>query len=181
MKHAILTVIGKDRPGIIAKVTGILYQKRCNLEDVSMTILEGEFAMILVLSHRFRNFGVLARELQQKAKSFGLSIFGKDVKEKLQRGEKHLRGSEPFLISVIGKDRTGIVHETTNLLARQGLNVTDLNSKILGYGKRALYAMMLEVDIPKRFKIAKLERSLKALSKKLRMEFRLKRVERVAP
>ena len=63
MKHAILTVIGKDRPGIVANVTEILFEYGCNLEDASMTILEGEFAMIVVLSHRYASFNVTERKL----------------------------------------------------------------------------------------------------------------------
>ena len=48
-KASMLTVIGQDRPGIISQVTGCLFQTGCNLEDVSMTILEGQFAMILIV------------------------------------------------------------------------------------------------------------------------------------
>ena len=45
---SVLTVIGKDRPGIIAKVTDVLYRTGCNLEDISMTVLEQEFAMMVI-------------------------------------------------------------------------------------------------------------------------------------
>ncbi len=46
-KHGMLFVLGEDRPGIVKAVTGILYQAGANLEDVSMTLLDGQFAMML--------------------------------------------------------------------------------------------------------------------------------------
>jgi predicted amino acid-binding ACT domain protein len=46
----LLVVTGKDRPGIIAGATGVLYAAKANLEDISMTILEGVFAMIVVVA-----------------------------------------------------------------------------------------------------------------------------------
>ena len=49
MKRILITVSGKDKPGIIAKVTGLLYARGCNLEDVSMTLLEGQFAMMMTV------------------------------------------------------------------------------------------------------------------------------------
>jgi predicted amino acid-binding ACT domain protein len=45
-----VSVFGRDRPGIVAAVTRVLADAGCNLEDTSMTILRGHFAMMLVIS-----------------------------------------------------------------------------------------------------------------------------------
>ena len=47
MKKIMITVSGQDKPGIIAKVSGLSFARGCNLEDVSMTLLEGQFAMMM--------------------------------------------------------------------------------------------------------------------------------------
>jgi len=44
MKKMIISVLGKDRPGIIAAVTRILFEQDCNIENVSQTILQNEFS-----------------------------------------------------------------------------------------------------------------------------------------
>ena len=44
-----ITITGKDRPGIIAALTAAVFKVGGNLEDASMTILEGEFAMIVLV------------------------------------------------------------------------------------------------------------------------------------
>jgi len=179
MNNALLTVIGKDRPGIIAGVTEILFKRGCNLEDISMTILEGEFAMMVIVNTKTHKKEAIQKDFSQRLAKWGLTLFWKDLKRKLKRGEKHSRGSETYLISAMGRDRHGIVYESSRLLFRFGLNVTDLNSKILGHGNRSVYVMLLEVDIPRRFQIQKLKRSLRNLSRKMGIEIKIRPVERV--
>ena len=50
MQKIIISVLGKDRPGIIAAVTGVLFKKDFNIEDVSQTILQSEFSGIFIVS-----------------------------------------------------------------------------------------------------------------------------------
>src|SRR3954464_14102225 len=50
MVYFAVSAVGADRPGIVAAVTGVLYEKGCNLEDTEMTVLRGHFAMMLVVS-----------------------------------------------------------------------------------------------------------------------------------
>lgn len=180
MSTCMLTVLGKDRPGIIAGVTGVLYQAGCNLEDVSMTILEGEFAMIMVVCLRHeREKKAIRTKLAAFERKGNLTFFWKELPGKLKRGEKHAAGSIPHLITVMGRDRTGIVYQTSRLLAKHRLNITDLNSRILGQQGPALYMMLLEVDIPRRFPLPRLTRDLTALGRKLGVELRIKPVERI--
>ena len=176
----LLTVMGKDQPGIISKVTAILFRHGCNLEDISMTILEGEFAMMLVACLRERRQKEkILRSFHSLERNSGLSFFWKDLRRKLTRGEQHVQGAETYLVSAIGRDRTGIVHRVSSLLAHHGLNITDLNSRLLGYGREAVYSMMLEVDIPRKFSISRLKRALQRLSHRLRIEIRMRPAETI--
>ena len=49
MNKFVLSVIGKDKPGILAKISTILFAHGCNIEDVSQTILQTEFASIFIV------------------------------------------------------------------------------------------------------------------------------------
>jgi len=49
--HFAMTIIGMDRPGIVAGDVEVLFSPGCNIEDSSSTLLGGEFAMILIVSH----------------------------------------------------------------------------------------------------------------------------------
>ena len=50
MPKVVVSAIGKDQPGIVSSVTGILYRHGASIEDSSMTILEENFAMIMIVS-----------------------------------------------------------------------------------------------------------------------------------
>ena len=179
--HWILTVTGEDHDGIIAEITGILFDLRFNLEDISMTILEGEFAMMVVFheSGSSKKMATLRARLEKCEARRRLNCFLKPVMAKLHRGDRQARGTVKYLITAIGRDRTGIVHQISQALAQQKLNITDLNSKILGYGSRCLYSMLLEVDIPLKFSMPKLEKILQKLRKSLKIEIQIKPVESI--
>lgn len=178
MRRIAFTFIGKDRPGIIAGITRVLYEAGCNIEDTTMTILEGQFAMILIAHVVNRDTETKMKKAFDGFKSkWGLNHYWNVLRGKMVRGEKHPPGSQTQIISVAGKDRTGIVYETSRILARAGLNITDLNSKILGQGKSAVFIMMLEVDAPRGFNFKRLEPEWKKLRKKIKMDIRVKSVE----
>lgn len=181
MKRIALTFIGKDRPGIIAEVSRILSETGCNIEDTTMTLLQGEFAMILIAaireSRQEKRLRVAYRRLKAK---WGLHYFWKTLPKELIRGEKHPPGTQSYVVSVMGGDRTGIVYETSRILARHGLNITDLNSKLLGEGDQSVFAMILEVDIPKGFNLKCLDPDWKKLRKRLSVDVRIRLLERLA-
>ena len=178
-----ITVTGKDRAGIIARITQVIFEAGGNLEDASMTILEGEFAMIVLASivgkTRYRR---LHTRLAQVAKDSHLAVTIKEIGHQLRRGEKHEAGTIPYVISVFGKDRAGIVYRVSKLLADYRLNITDLNSKIIGVGSKTVYSVVLEVDVPQNSRLlGRLTRAFRSLQKKLRVEIALNPVDTLNP
>lgn len=178
-KLQLLVVFGKDRPGIIANVTKVLYAAKCNLEDASMTILEGELAMFLVVRMKASKDTKLDKTLGDFSRRSGLTCFLKDLQGRRTRGEIHPRNSETYLVTAFGKDQTGIVCKVSSILSSFKLNITDLNSRILGQGQKSVYALALEVDIPRKFSVKLLDIKLQALAKELKVEILLKPVERI--
>ncbi|MEW6381775.1 MAG: ACT domain-containing protein [bacterium] len=79
---AIVTVIGKDKTGIIAQVSTVLADNMVNILDISQTILQDYFTMIMLvdLSNMKISFSELHSILEEKGKTIGLQI-------KIQREE----------------------------------------------------------------------------------------------
>ena len=73
---AIVTVIGKDKVGIIAEVSSLLAEKKVNILDISQTILQNYFTMIMLveLDNISVSFQQLNDELLQKGEKLGVSI-----------------------------------------------------------------------------------------------------------
>ncbi len=76
MKKAIITVVGKDQVGIIAKVCTYLAEKSINILDISQTILQGYFNMMMIvdINNASDDFNVIVDELNQLGNSIGVSI-----------------------------------------------------------------------------------------------------------
>lgn len=74
--HAVVTVTGKDKKGIIAKISNFLAEKNANIEDISQTILGEYFAMIMLvdISGIKEELAVLAQECAEMGKSIGMSV-----------------------------------------------------------------------------------------------------------
>lgn len=175
----ILTALGKDRPGIVAQVTKVLYELGCNLEDSAMTRLGGEFTIMLAFSARA---GLSERMLEQAFESLsrglGLAVHLKPLTSAELRPST--RGRR-YLISVYGADRPGIVYRISDLLARDAVNLTDVSTHRTSPGGRgrasALYALLLEVELPARASIPRLEQRLRALGKRLGVHVSVRSLE----
>lgn len=76
MKKTIITVVGKDTVGIIAKVCTYLADNSINIEDISQTIVQGYFNMMMVVDTATcpKAFGVMADELSELGESIGVQI-----------------------------------------------------------------------------------------------------------
>ena len=74
---AFITVFGKDRPGIIAETSGLLARHKVNVEDISQTIMQGNFAMIMFVSLDGADVSLadLAEECSALAEKTGTEIF----------------------------------------------------------------------------------------------------------
>ena len=74
--HAVVTVTGKDKKGIIAKVSSFLAERGVNVEDISQTILQDYFAMIMLVDISELNVELseLAKECDRLGQEIGMSI-----------------------------------------------------------------------------------------------------------
>jgi glycine cleavage system transcriptional repressor len=145
--HYAVSVVGKDRTGIVAGIAEVLFRLGCNIADSSCTMLAGEFAMILIVSHP-RPFSKtkLHDELKPVCDTLGMSLAVRTLHgDEITRQETE---GEICMISVYGADRPGIVYRVTSELAAQGVNIMDLNTKLIGSHEAPVYVMMLEVAIP---------------------------------
>ena len=143
-KLVAVTVVGSDRPGIVATITKTLFTLGCNLQDVSSTILRGHFSMVLVVeAPAAAEPSVIERELTAAGADLGLIV-------SVRRVEPHV-GVVPdptHMVSVYGADRPGIVAHVAEVLAAHGANITDLTSRVIGEGSAPVYAVMLEIELP---------------------------------
>lgn len=143
--HFAVTAVGADRPGIVAAVTGVLVDAGCNLEDTSMTILRGHFAMMLVLAGPA---GLDATDLEAAlataTSELDLVLTARAIDDTVPESP----AGDPWRATVHGADRPGIVHRVSALLAERGVNVVDLSTRLVGEPDDATYVMVLDLSLP---------------------------------
>ena len=134
-----ITVIGHDRPGIIAETTRILAGLGLNIEDSTMTLLRGHFAMMLICAGEAGSAEIEA-SLAPMTEDGLLNV---SVREVPEEGEHEAVGST-YVLTVHGGDRAGIVSTVASEVSRVGGNITDLTTRLSG----ELYVLVAEVDLP---------------------------------
>lgn len=164
-----LTLVGRDQPGIVAQVTGALFEAGFNLGEASMTRLGGNFSVMLMVQRQAS--GKPPEEvLGPVAQSLGLDVH-------VDRIEGHLHPHvEPDVrIHVYGADRAGIVAKVTGILAEKGLNILNLESTVGGTPEDPIYIMNIEGVALEG--VAVLETALANLKKEEGLEVRITSID----
>jgi glycine cleavage system transcriptional repressor len=169
MNKFIISVLGKDQPGIIAAVTQVLFEQNFNIEDVSQTILQNQFSGIFItggpatVSHQ-----EMLQALQKQTTGFDLHFHVRDL------GSNAITWTtcacDAFVITTRGPDQKGLVARVTALLAAHKVNVTQLQAVFRGGNEPGKNIMIYEVDIPTDIDLARLRQALKDKSQELNLE-----------
>lgn len=171
----IMTAFGKDRPGIVADVTELLYEHNCNLEDTTMSMLSDEFTINLLFStNNTKIESILVEECRKLEQQKGISAFIRQLK---QRHPVSQTGLSIRTLHVEGMDQAGIVFKISRYLADNSLNILDLKStmKVTPESGTALYLMDIHIQVPESTSIVALEEGLRDVAEELNVEITVAR------
>ena len=175
-KKFLLTAFSKDRPGIVADLSRVIYENGYNLEDSSMTNLAGEFAILLLLSAPSVN-GVdaqekLSIECRRLEREKGITAYIRPVSQKMPIQKSNILTKT---IHVEGLDQAGIVYKVSQFLADNGINISTLNTemRLSPESGAAIYIMTIVVEIPKKLSLQTLEDGLGRIGDQLNVDVSL--------
>ena len=163
-----VTVLGHDRPGIVADVTGALAGLHGNLEDSTMTLLRGHFAMVLLV-HTGAGAAAVEAALRPLCEGGALVINARVLDDPVP---SEVRGPV-YALRVHGADRPGIVATMTAVVARHGANIVDLGTRLVD----GLYVLIAELELPGDASVVGLEAELKGAAGELGVEVVLSPVD----
>lgn len=139
-----ITAVGDDSPGIVAAFTAALMHLEANLEDTAMTLLGGQFAMVLVVRIPSGDQRSLESALVEVGARLQLAVTVRTVVDEVETDH----GRE-FTLTVYGADHPGIVHRVAHTLAELNVNIVDLATRVLSRDSaHPLYAMLLDLRVP---------------------------------
>ena len=134
----VISVMAKDRPGIVAEVTECISALDGNLADLRQSVLRGYFTMILIAGFPAT---VSREEVKHKltdATSANVSVISHE--ENLATADHE---EQSYVLSAVGQDRVGLVAQITRFCSDHGINILDLASHVDG----SIYTMMLLLDL----------------------------------
>lgn len=128
MNRIVISVIGRDCPGVVYAITSALAKEKCNVEQLSQTILKGQFASIVIIS---APEGVTEEQVQRvvslslEARNMDLTVSARYFEtETFDSGED----TEPFVVTVNGSDQAEIIAMFSGIFAEQKVNIESLKA-----------------------------------------------------
>jgi len=171
--HALLTAFGADRVGIVDDLTSLILEARCNVEESRMSVLGGEFAVILLFSGEQAEVRRLVRELPGQAGRLGLQLVLKETVPP-QADPTAL----PYLLATTSLDTPGIVHAVTSLLRKHKVNILDLETDTspAPWTGAPMFHMRARLSVPGPVAVAALREELAELETRTNLDVRLSAV-----
>ena len=149
LEKMMIAVFGHDRPGIVARVSLLLAEMGCNIEDATQTILHGRFAGMFVVQpvQESLDRGQALRVLEGGFQGEDLTFWVSPMDEAASPQSPQAL-TDPFVITTIGPDQLGLVAGVTGVLARFGVNITALRANVKTEDA-SQWVMIYEVDVPR--------------------------------
>ena len=171
----IMTAFGKDRSGIVADVTRLLYQNDCNLEDTTMSMLADEFTLSLLFSSQSPDIVEgLTRECRQLELDKGISAFVRPLQPQQEEDNKNYK---TCTLHIEGLDQAGIVYKTSQFLADHQLSIIQLDSSASASPQSGatIYNMTIYIQVPENLPFDQLEENLSTVADELHVDISLER------
>ncbi len=139
VKLLAISVFGVDKPGIIYNITEVLANANINIVDIEQNVFHGIFMMFIVGDIERAKLSVdeVREELEKAGKRIGVQVYLSPF-EKIDPKQKRR-----YVITVIGKDRVGIVRDVSKILFSYGVNIEKTNLT----ARDQLISISLEVDM----------------------------------
>jgi len=170
-KDVVLTLTGHDRIGIVEEITNVFVKHGGNVATSRMARLGGEFAMLALISLGGKELAALEKELQKlRDEGFQITL--------LQTEDDHAKkysGWLPYTIEVLGADHEGIIHKIAHHLAKQGINIEDMETTTTPapMSGTLLFAMKAIVLVPPNLAFHKWSDALDEIGDKLNVNIKV--------
>ncbi|MFY9487845.1 MAG: ACT domain-containing protein [Solirubrobacterales bacterium] len=146
MNDYAVAVVGRDQPGIAAAITQALHSAGANIEDSRMTILGGQFAIMMLISLASdADVEALRGDLETVRSSMNLEAA---VLSEIEETGAAAIPEPTHVLTVYGADHPGIVSAVCAALAAQSVNIDDLATRVVGAEDAPVYTMICELTLP---------------------------------
>jgi len=141
----VIAGVGEDRSGLVDALSSWILDSGCNIADSRMTVLGGEFAVLLLVEGPWNSLAKLEDQLEQTQSKLGMIITAKRTEGKPVEG-----AFLPYAVDVVALDHPGIVHNLASFFSRRSINIQDLSTA--GYAAAhtgtQMFSVHMLLDVP---------------------------------
>lgn len=151
--HLVISALGKDRPGIVNQLSKAIYELDCNISDSRMTVLGGEFAILLMIEGPWNRLAMLEDQVPELQEKLDLTITTKRTEERA--GNANLL---PYGVDVVSLDHPGIVYSLASFFSDKNINIEDMTtgSYAAAHTGTPMFSVRMSIGIPADIHIAAL-------------------------
>ncbi len=166
----VLTAIGSDRVGIVDDLARMLADRRCNIEESRMSVLGGEFAVIMLVSAGADAAAALHGEAGRIGEAMGLHL---QVRPTVP--PRPAPGGRPYLIETVSLDAPGIVHALAAILKGFGVNIEEMETETSAapWTGAPMFHLRAHVVLPSQVHLAEVKEALLDLERERDLDVRI--------
>lgn len=153
MTRAVIATIGEDRPGIADAISGIVADLNLSIEDSRMTVLGGEFAVLMSVAGGTLPLQRLETKLGKLAEKMDLAFLFRRTAQR-----ENVEGRVPYTVSVTAMDHPGIAHQVANFFSSQNINIYNLDAvtERAPHTGTPIFSLIMEIEVPPEVRIVEL-------------------------
>ena len=143
-KAAVISTIGQDQPGIVEKISNWVNELDLNIDDSRMTVLGGEFAIVMAVSGQSKALTMLEKILDERCSEVGLAYLFR-----LTEG-KSTKSLETLRVNVETMDHPGVVNNVAQFFSSLGVNIRELQTDSVAapHTGTPIFSMTMIIEIP---------------------------------
>lgn len=143
--YLVISALGHDKPGIIEQLTRLVVAHQCNIHDSRMTVLGGEFAILLMASGADASLRQLERDLPTVAAPLGLTTIARRTEARSPSAD-----ARPYRVDVVALDHPGIVHEIAGFFSQNSINIEEMDTGTYAAAHTGspMFSLSMVVNVP---------------------------------
>lgn len=158
MARAVISTIGRDRPGIVNELSQTVFNLGLSIEDSRMTVLGGEFAVLMSVAGDEQALGELDKRLTTLARAADFAYLFRRTADRA--GVRNL----PYQVRVVAMDHPGIVHSIASFFSARNINIRELETETehAPHTGTPIFNLTMTVEVPHGTKVAQLRNEFQA-------------------
>ena len=166
----VISALAEDRPGIVDELSNVLYQHSLNIEDSRMTVLGGEFAILLLVSGEpsaIDAFQTQVNDIEQKLQMRMLI--------KVTTESSVIENAIPYAVEVAALDNPGIVNNIASFFSARNINIVELHTESYSapHTGSPMFALHMTIGIAADTNIAQLREAFTDVCDELNLDAEL--------